>query len=129
MILIAVIWGATFSLIQLGLKDSGPLFLVGLRFLFASLMFGLPSLTALRGLERVDLHADVKIGAVYALICVLQAYGLKHIQSSTSAFIAATYIPMVPLVQWAMTASTLGGAALIFLGLAISGREKMARAT
>lgn len=74
LILIAVIWGATFSPIQLGLKDSGPPFLVGLRFLFASLMFGLPSLTALRGLERVDLHADVKIGAVYALICVLQAY-------------------------------------------------------
>ncbi|MFT2691053.1 EamA family transporter [Clavibacter zhangzhiyongii] len=52
----------------------------------------------------------------------LQTYGLQSIPSSTSAFITALYVPLVPLLQWAAfrtrpSALALVGVALAFVGL------------
>ncbi len=49
-------------------------------------------------------------------------YGLRTVSSSTSAFLTALYVPMVPLIQWAILrqppkAMTWVGIGLAFLGL------------
>ena len=124
LVLIAMIWGTTFSLIQLALKDSGPIFIVGVRFLVAAILFGLVFVKSFGKIKRTDLVAGVSIGLAYCLTCVLQAYGLKSVPSSTSAFISAMYVPMVPLMQrlitgrapsWVIWVST----SIAFVGIAL----------
>lgn len=121
LVLISVVWGATFSLIQLGLKDSGPLFLVGTRFLLAFLLIGLTSFGSMREVRRADLRAGWVVGSVYCLVCVLQACGLQNIQSSTSAFISAMYVPLVPFAQWLLTSRRPGRSTWVSTGIAFTG--------
>jgi len=101
---------------------SGPLFFVGLRFLAAGaialLIFG----RRLRGLTRLDVAAGTLVGVAMFFGYALQTYGLQTISSSTSAFITALYVPMVPLLQWAVLRKapgkvTLAGVGLAFVGL------------
>lgn len=92
--------------------------MVGTRCLMAALLFGLTSLNAMRAVSRADLRAGWAVGSVYCLVCVLQAYGLQDIQSSTSALIAAFY---VPLVQWLLTSRRPGRAIWVSTGIAFIG--------
>jgi drug/metabolite transporter (DMT)-like permease len=70
----------------------------------------------------IDLGAGVAIGAMIFLGYGLQTYGLQTIPSSTSAFITALYVPLVPLLQWVVFRRrpglfTLVGVVLAFVGL------------
>jgi drug/metabolite transporter (DMT)-like permease len=119
---ITAIWGTTFLAVHVAMEHSGPLFFVGLRFLAAGLISALVFRRALRGMRRVDLGAGAAIGVMIFLGYGLQTYGLQTIPSSTSAFITALYVPLVPLLQWAAfrkrpSALALVGVALAFVGL------------
>lgn len=102
LILVTMVWGATFLIIKHALVASGPLFFVGLRFAAATLVTGALFLPALRGMTRRDLFAGSAIGLFIYLGYTLQTYGLQTIDSSKSAFITALYVPLVPMLQWAV---------------------------
>lgn len=93
-------WGATFLIVHVAMRHSGPLFFVGLRFAVAGGVSALLFRKALRGLTRHELRAGAVIGASIFLGYGLQTLGLRSISSSQSAFITALYVPMVPLLQW-----------------------------
>ncbi len=97
---VTMLWGGTFLIVQTGLSGSGPLFFVGLRFGTATIV----TLTLLRrkliGLTRQEVIAGSAIGVGIFLGYTLQTWGLQYIPSSTSAFITAAYVPLVPLLQW-----------------------------
>ncbi len=119
---ITAIWGGTFLAVHVAMEHSGPLFFVGLRFLAAGLISVILFRRAFRGMRRIDLAAGAAIGLMIFLGYGLQTYGLQTIPSSTSAFITALYVPLVPLLQWAAfrkrpSALALAGAALAFVGL------------
>ncbi len=119
---ITAIWGGTFLAVHVAMEHSGPLFFVGLRFLAAGLISVILFRRALRGMRRIDLAAGAAIGLMIFLGYGLQTYGLQTIPSSTSAFITALYVPLVPLLQWAAfrkrpSALALAGVALAFVGL------------
>ena len=100
LILITLIWGATFITVQYGLNFSSPVLFVGLRFAAATLAVGLISWRSLRGFRLDELYAGFAIGAVIALGYVTQTIGLQSISSSESAFLTALYVPLVPLLLW-----------------------------
>jgi drug/metabolite transporter (DMT)-like permease len=100
---ITMIWGTTFLIIHIAMRHSGPLFFVGLRFTAAGLFTLLVFPRALSGLTRRELGAGTLIGVTLFLGYGLQTYGLETVTSSTSAFITALYVPLVPLFQWALT--------------------------
>lgn len=100
LLVITVIWGATFLIIQHGLAVSGPLFFVGSRFAIAALLMALVSLPLMKGLTRQELLAGFWIGLGGFAGNALQTAGLESITTSKSAFITALYVPMVPLLQW-----------------------------
>jgi drug/metabolite transporter (DMT)-like permease len=102
LILITLIWGGTFLAVQHALTTSGALFFVGTRFAIAALILTLCSLPVLRGVTFRELGAGGAIGAAIFIGYGLQTYGLETISSSKSAFITALYVPMVPLLQWAV---------------------------
>ncbi|MGN6579451.1 MAG: DMT family transporter [Bordetella sp.] len=100
LVVITMVWGATFLAVHLVMRYSGPLFFVGIRFLFAGLLVALMSRRRLKGLTRHELKAGSAIGIAMVAGYGLQTYGLQTILSSQSAFITAMYVPMVPLLQW-----------------------------
>ncbi|WP_258063957.1 MULTISPECIES: DMT family transporter [unclassified Rathayibacter] len=119
---ITAIWGGTFLAVHIAMEHSGPLFFVGMRFAIAGLISAVVFHRSLRGMRRIDLAAGVAIGVMIFAGYGLQSYGLQTITSSTSAFLTALYVPLVPLLQWVVFRRrpgvlTLVGVALAFVGL------------
>ncbi|AKQ54861.1 DMT family transporter [Bordetella hinzii] len=122
LVLITMVWGGTFLLVQLAMQYSGALFFVGCRFAAAALAVGLLSWRILPGMTRRDLLAGMAIGAMIALGYGLQTMGLRHIPSSESGLLTGLYVPLVPLLQWLFWrrrphAMCLAGALCAFAGL------------
>ncbi|WP_341955799.1 DMT family transporter [Microbacterium sp. LWH13-1.2] len=124
LIAVTAVWGSTFLLVHWAMQHSGPWFFVGIRFLVAGLISVVIFRRVLRGIRWRDIGAGVAIGVMIYLGYGLQTVGLQTIDSSTSAFITAMYIPLVPLAQWAVfrkrpPAMAFVGAGLAFLGLVL----------
>lgn len=122
LILITVLWGGTFLIVQHAMTVSGPMFFVGLRFAAAAILVALCSINVLRGMTLLEIKAGVAIGVSIMLGYGLQTVGLQTIPSSQSAFITALYVPFVPLLQWLVLGRRPGlmpslGIALAFTGL------------
>ncbi len=122
LVLITMIWGGTFLLVQHAMTVSGPMFFVGLRFAAAALIVALFSWRHLRELTVFELKAGAFIGIAIMLGYGLQTVGLQTIPSSQSAFITALYVPFVPLLQWLVLGRRPGlmpsiGIMLAFTGL------------
>lgn len=100
LILITVVWGGTFLLVQYAMQFSGALFFVGCRFAAAALAVGLLCWRILPGMTRQDLMAGAIIGSTITLGYGLQTMGLRHIPSSESGMLTGLYVPLVPLLQW-----------------------------
>ena len=122
LVLITMVWGVTFLLVQHALTASGPMFFVGLRFAAAATIVALFSLRSLRGMTWFELKAGFFIGVAIMLGYGLQTIGLQTIPSSQSAFITALYVPFVPLLQWLIMGRRPGlmpsiGIVMAFTGL------------
>jgi drug/metabolite transporter (DMT)-like permease len=122
LVLITMIWGGTFLLVQHAMTVSGPMFFVGLRFAAAAAIVALFSWRHLRALTLFELKAGSFIGVMIMLGYGLQTVGLQTIPSSQSAFITALYVPFVPLLQWLVLGRRPGlmpsiGIMLAFTGL------------
>jgi drug/metabolite transporter (DMT)-like permease len=119
---VTMLWGGTFLIVHGAMRHSGPFFFVGLRFATAALITLPMALPRLRGLTRRELVAGTAIGLGIFVGYSLQTWGLRTIPSSTSAFITAAYVPLVPILQWAILArrprlASWIGVALAFIGL------------
>lgn len=124
LVVVTMIWGVTFLVVHHGLAMSGPLFLVGGRFTIAALGAAAIAGRALGGLTRRELVAGAAIGCGIFGGHALQAAGLQTITSSQSAFVTAVYVPLVPLLQWALLGrrprlASWAGIALATLGLVL----------
>ncbi|MEV4669052.1 DMT family transporter [Microbacterium sp. LWO12-1.2] len=124
LIAITAVWGSTFLLVHWAMQHSGPWFFVGIRFLVAGLISVVIFRRVLHGIRWRDIGAGVAIGVMIYLGYGLQTVGLQTIDSSTSAFITAMYVPLVPLAQWAVfrkrpPAMAFIGAGLAFIGLVL----------
>ena len=97
LVLITMIWGATFIIIRSALEATGPFFFVGVRFAFAALALVLFSLPLLRDFTWREVWAGMSIGLCIFGDYALQTCGLQTITASKSAFITAFYVPLVPL--------------------------------
>lgn len=122
LIAITAVWGSTFLVVHIAMQHAGPWFFVGLRFTVAGLISILIFRRALRGITWADLGAGASIGLMIYGGYGLQTLGLQTIDSSTSAFLTALYVPMVPFAQWLFfrrrpPAMAFIGAGLAFVGL------------
>lgn len=118
------VWGATFLVVHIAVQYSGPWFFVGMRFLAAGLISAVIFWRVLPGMTWKDLGAGAAIGVAICLGYGSQTVGLQTISSSTSAFITALYVPLVPLLQWvvfrrAPKLLTWVGVGLAFVGLVL----------
>lgn len=124
LVLATVIWGATFLIIHIAVQHSGPWFFVGMRFITAGLISALLFARVLKGLTLKEIGAGAAIGVMIFFGYGLQTAGLQTLNSSTSAFISALYVPLVPLLQWVVVRKRPGlltwiGVSLAFIGLVL----------
>ncbi|MFY2598729.1 DMT family transporter [Achromobacter xylosoxidans] len=124
LVLVTMLWGSTFLVIHIAMQHSGPLFFVGVRFTLAGVVSMLLFHRHMARLTRREAGAGVAIGCALFLGYYLQTLGLRTITSSQSAFITALYVPIVPLLQWAVLKRPPGlmswvGVALAFTGLVL----------
>jgi drug/metabolite transporter (DMT)-like permease len=108
LIAVSMIWGATFLVVQNALSVSTPFVFVSMRFGTAALVL---ALVAGRSLAELTWQ-EVKAGALI---------GTAMILSSTSGFLTALYVPIVPLLQWALLRQPPSLPAWIGVGLAFIG--------
>ncbi|UTO19783.1 DMT family transporter [Acinetobacter sp. Z1] len=124
LIFITMIWGGTFLAVQYALNFSSPMFFVGCRFAVAALAIFLISIRSIRGLTLKEVMAGTAIGVVIAIGYGTQTIALQSILSSESAFLTALYVPLVPVLMWAIfqkrpSLMTWIGTALAFIGLVL----------
>ncbi len=122
MVLVTMVWGTTYLLVQHGLTASSPLFFVGCRFAAAACAVGLISFKHLRHINRHDVWAALVIGFSMTIGYGAQTIGLQTIPSSESAFFTALFVPFVPFILWVVFKKiphimSLLGIVLAFIGL------------
>ncbi|MBF7686349.1 DMT family transporter [Acinetobacter sp. B10A] len=100
LVLITVLWGCTFIIVQAALSLSSPMFFVGCRFAMAAFILLLFSFKTLKDTTWQDTSAGLIIGLAIAIGYGTQTMGLQSILSSESAFLTALYVPLVPIIQW-----------------------------
>lgn len=126
---VTILWGGTFLIVHHAVQETGPFFFVGLRFGTAALIALPLALPVLRGLTAKELLAGLMIGLGIFVGYSLQTWGLQTISSSTSAFITAAYVPLVPIMQWIILRrrprlTSWIGVALAFIGLMLVAAPK-----
>ncbi|GAA4155457.1 DMT family transporter [Leifsonia shinshuensis] len=121
LIAITALWGTTFLIVHLAMAHTGPWFFVGLRFAVAGLVSVAVFHRSLMRIRWRELGAGAAIGAAIALGYGLQTAGLATIPSSTSAFITAFYVPLVPLLQWLVLRRPPRRMTLVGVGFAFAG--------
>lgn len=115
---VALVWGGTFLLTQVMLRETGPFAVLAIRFAVAALALAVVFRGRLRGMTAGEMRGGAVIGVVTFASYALQTMGLEHIASSRSAFITSMYVPMVPLLQLALVRHAPRAAA--WVGIAIS---------
>lgn len=125
LVLVALIWGATFVLVKAALAHISTLLFLTLRFALAVvallLIFG-------RRIQPSQLRQTLRIGAL-AGVClfagyILQTFGLKFTTAGKAGFLTGLYIPLVPLIAVAIyrklpKPAEMAGILVAFSGMAL----------
>lgn len=115
----SALWGASFLMTQIGLADADPMGLVGLRFLAAALALALVFPGAVRSLRRADVVAGLIIAVTVVAANAAMAFSLETTPTARVAFISALYVPLVPVLQFALFGTRPPLA--IWVGVVLSG--------
>ncbi len=124
LILVTLIWGSTFLIVQNSIRLTPPFTFLAIRFTIGSLVLGLLFFKRLRQLQQRDVVSGSIIGIFLFAAYALQTTGMQYTNTSTAGFITGLYVPFVPLLsifllrQWPSLAALLS-ILLSFLGLAL----------
>jgi drug/metabolite transporter (DMT)-like permease len=125
LVIVCLIWGATFILVKRALADISTLLFLTLRFTIATVVLALIFRKEFRSPKLLmSLRAGLLAGLCLFSGYVLQTFGLKYTSASKTGFITGLYIPLVPLFSGLIykkipQLSELCGVATAFAGMAL----------
>jgi drug/metabolite transporter (DMT)-like permease len=99
LLLSVALWGGSFLISRIAMRQVGPLPFTSVRFLIATVAIAALTRPALARVSRTELRGGLAIGAAMLGGYTLQAEGLRTLTSGQSAFISALYVPIVPILQ------------------------------
>lgn len=114
MVIVTIIWGSTFLVVQDSVRLIPPFTFLALRFSMAALAMVLIFHKRLRRLKWSEVRAGSTIGIFLFACYALQTTGLQYTTISMAGFITGLYVPFVPLFsviflrQWPTLGATIG---------------------
>jgi drug/metabolite transporter (DMT)-like permease len=122
LVLIAVIWGTTFTVVYEAVAAFPPFALIALRFGLAAMVF-IPSLLRRRDLDRHGVRVGVGLGVLLFAGFAAQTLGLQYTTPARAGFITGLNVVMVPLLGLAFgqrpPRRAVVGVLIAVIGLAI----------
>jgi len=122
LVLITLIWGATFVVIKNALSEITPLFFNAVRMSLAAILLAIVFHRQLRGISASAIVAGVVIGLFLGTGNELQTTGLKYTAASKSAFLTGLAVVLVPVCLAIFWKRKIGawsalGVTMAFVGL------------
>jgi len=114
LLLVAALWGGGFIAVKNGLDTMTPMVLAAMRFMIATLVFGVVLHKKIGKLTKEDLIKGGIVGIFLYTAFAFQTVGLQYTTASKQGFLTATYVIMVPLIHWGIKKELPKGR--VFLG-------------
>ncbi|UCD37914.1 MAG: DMT family transporter [Fidelibacterota bacterium] len=102
LLLAALVWGATFSLIKAALNYTSPFMFMTLRFGLALVIMTSVVAPQLRSITRREWMGGVLTGSSIFFGFTFQTWGLVYTTASKSAFITGLNVVLVPFLLWGL---------------------------
>lgn len=99
LLLNTLIWGGTFAIVKNVFSDVSPLLFLGLRFVFATVLFYPFVYKHLKNADKKTMLAGVILGAFYFSGFATQTLGLNITTATKSGFITGTFVIFIPILQ------------------------------
>ena len=124
LVLVTIIWGSTFLIVQQTLKLTGPFTFLAMRFGIGAMVLALIFHKRLAKITRAEIMTGSLIGLFLFATYALQTTGLQYTTSSKAGFITGMYVPLVailavPLLGQKPTLSSMLGVMLSVAGLTL----------
>jgi drug/metabolite transporter (DMT)-like permease len=119
--MIALIWGATFTVVKDALDAVGPLTFVAFRFVAASVALAAIFHRRLRRITRAEALAGATIGVWLMLGYSLQTIGLQYTMPGKAGFITGLAVVLVPIFATVLLREPPGLGAVAGVGIATVG--------
>ncbi len=100
LMIITLIWGATFVFTQLGLAFASPSIYLVIRFTLALAILLIFFGKHLKGISKQNVIHGLILGSIFGGGFLLQTFGLKYTSVPKSSFITGVVVTIVPFVYW-----------------------------
>ncbi len=121
LIMLVIIWGATFPLEKIVMNDISPFSLNLSRFFIADMVILFLFFPTIKRDFVKTWKAGSVLGILMSLGYIFQTWGLAHTTPAKSGFITSLYVVFVPLVSFFIEQTRLGSKMIFVLGLAALG--------
>lgn len=122
LLLITLLWGATFSIVKESLNNASPILFISMRFSLASIVI-VPFVYKHRKIfSATSIKAGLFLGTLLFFSFAAQTIGLKYTTATKSGFITGSLVVMIPMFQIIIenkkpTKGALVGVFLVFVGI------------
>lgn len=97
-----VCWGSSFIILKETIAAVPALYVIGVRFLAASVLLGIIFFNKIRKIDRTTFIHGIILGLVLSGAYITQTLGLKYVGASKNAFITSLYCVTCPFMIWIM---------------------------
>ncbi len=124
LVLVTMIWGSSFLIVQQTIRLTGPFTFLAMRFSIGALVLAVIFHKRLVQITRAEIITGSIIGLFLFGTYALQTIGLQYTTSSKAGFISGLYVPLVailtvPLLRQKPTLSSLLGVMLSVVGVTL----------
>lgn len=100
LLLATLIWGTSFVILKTTLDEISVLWVLAIRFLIATFLFGIIILIKHKRIDREHFIGGILMGLTMAAAYLFQTYGLYYTSPGKNAFLTASYCVLVPFLAW-----------------------------
>lgn len=97
-----LIWGGGFIAVKDALNSITPLYMMAVRFLFASILMGLIFFKTIKKITKKDILYGSIVGVFLFTGFATQTIGLQYTTVGKQAFLTAVYVVIIPFLVWAV---------------------------
>lgn len=124
LLVVAFLWGTTFVGGKYALNYFTPLYIIAIRFIMAFFLMAVAFRKDLMSLTKKDIMGGAVVGTILFIAFATQLVALQYTEAGKQAFLAGTYVVMVPFISWWLKkrrpeTSSFVGAFICFMGIGL----------